>query len=575
MTLESLTLLAVFLAVTLALVRPLGWYLAQVYAGAPTPLSPLLRPVERGIYWLCGVHPEKEQGWRDYALSFAIFHLPGMLLVYGLLRLQNLLPLNPAGQTAVSPDLALNTAVSFATNTSWQSYGGESTLSYLSQMAGIGVQSFLSGAAGLTIAIALIRGFARGDANLRTNAATGTIGNFWADLTRGVLYVLLPISVIVALVLMWQGVPQNFAGPVAATTLEGVQQSIASGPVASQVAIKLLSGDGGGFFNAQSAHPFENPTTLTNLIGLLLMPLLGAALTNTFGRMVGREREGWTLLIAMVALFLVGALAMQAIEAGGNPLLVGIDAQAGNLEGKELRLGVAGSALFAQLATATSSGAVNSMHDSFMPLSGLVQMLNMKLGEVIFGGPGSGLFSMVLVAVLAVFLAGLMIGRTPEYLGNKIEVREIKMTMIATLIIPAVTLILTAVAMVSLLGLAGIGNAGPHGFSEVLYAYTSATNTNGSAMAGLSTNTPFWNLTLAFAMIMGRMVTIVAVLAMAGSLAAKRRVPPSLGTLPTTGPLFVSMLLGVTLILGGLTYFPALALGPIVEHLAMLAGTVF
>ncbi len=576
MSLTSLATLVIFLAALLASVPLLGRYMARVYAGETTLLSPILRPVEALIYRLCGVRPDVEQEWLAYARSFAMFHLPGMLAVYALLRLQDSLPLNPAGQVAVSPDLALNTAVSFATNTSWQSYGGESTLSHLAQMGGIAVQSFLSGAAGMTIAIALIRGFARGDANLR-DLGTGpaTIGNFWTDLTRGVLYILLPISVTVALVLAWQGVPQTLADPVSLITMEGGQQVVAAGPVASQVAIKLLSGDGGGFFNAQSAHPYENPTALTNLVGMLLMPLLGAELTNTFGRMVGRPREGWALLAAMLALFLVGAVAMQAVEAGGNPMLAGIDQHLGNLEGKELRFGVAGSALFAELATATSSGAVDAMHDSFLPLGGMVMMLNMKLGEVIFGGPGSGLFSILLIAVLAVFIGGLMIGRTPEYVGNKIEPREVKMTMIATLIVPAITLGLTALAIVVPAGLAGLGNAGPHGFSEVLYAYTSAANTNGSSFAGLNTNTVFYNLTLALAMIAGRMVTILAVLALAGSLVTKHRAPPSLGTLPTDGSLWVALLLAVTLILGGLTYFPALSLGPIVEHMAVLDGTNF
>jgi K+-transporting ATPase ATPase A chain len=554
----SLATIAVFLVVILALVKPLGLYLSRVYAGEWTPLSPVLRPIERLIYRLCGVQPEQQQGWRSYATAFLAFHLPGMLVIYALVRLQDLLPLNPAGQPALPPDLALNTAVSFATNTSWQSYGGETTLSHLAQMAGITVQSFLSGAAGMTVAIALIRGLSRGASNLRDTPATpATIGNFWVDLTRGVLYVMLPISVLVTLLLAWQGVPQTLAGPVPVATLEGAHQLIAAGPV------------------AQSAHPLENPTFLSNMAGLLLMPLLGAALTNTFGRMVGRPREGWALLIAMLVMFAAGAVAMQMAEAHGNPLLAGIDQHLGNLEGKELRFGVAGSSLFAELATATSSGAVNSMHDSYMPLGGLVQMLNMKLGEVIFGGPGSGMFSILLVAVLAVFIGGLMIGRTPEYVGNKIEARDIKMTMIATLIMPALALVLTAVAVVLPAGLAGLGNAGPHGFSEVLYAYTSAANTNGSSFAGLMTNTPFYNLTLALAMLLGRMVPIIAVLALAGSLATKRRAPASAGTLPTTGPLWVSLVVGVTLILGGLTYFPVLALGPVAEHLAMQGGAMF
>jgi K+-transporting ATPase ATPase A chain len=562
---QSLLLLGLLLAA----VRPLGLYLHRVFAGERTPLSPLLCPVETALYRLAGLQPDQEQDWPRYALSFMVFHLPGMLLLYALLRLQDVLPLNPAAQAAVTPDLALNTAISFATNTSWQSYGGETTLSHLAQMAGIAVQSFLSCAAGLAVAFALIRGFAR--------RGTTTIGNFWADTTRAVLYVLLPICIVAALIMAWQGVPQTFSSPMTAATLEGGKQAIALGPVASQVPVKLLSGDGGGFFNAQSAHPFENPTTLTNLLGILLMALLGAALTNSFGRMVGNEREGWTLLAAMLVLLVAGIILLHVAEGGANPLLagLGIDQQLGNMEGKELRLGAAGSALFSALSTATSDGAVNAMHDSTMPLSGLVLLSNMMLDEVIIGGPGSGLYGMLLFAVVAVFVGGLMIGRTPEYVGNKIEAREIKMAMLAILAVPAALLSLTAIAVVLPAGLAGLGNAGPHGFSEILYAYTSAANTNGSSFAGLSTNTPFYNLTLALAMVIGRFLVVVPVLALAGSLATKRRVAPSLGTLPTTGTVWIGLLLGVIIIVGGLTYFPALALGPVAEHMAMLGGTTF
>jgi K+-transporting ATPase ATPase A chain len=492
-----------------------------------------------------------------------------MLVLYLLLRLQDRLPLNPAGQAAVSPDLALNTAISFATNTSWQSYGGETTLGHLAQMAGIAVQSFLSAAAGIAVAIALIRGFARHGGS--------TIGNFWVDATRATLYVLLPICVLAALVFAWQGVPQTFSGPVGAVTLEGAKQTIPLGPVASQEAIKLLGGDGGGFFNAQSAHPFENPGTLTNLLGMLLMPLLGAALTNCFGRMVGDERQGWVLLATMLVLFLAGAVLLHGAEAGSNPVLAaaGVDQHAGNLEGKELRFGIPGSTLFSEFATATSSGAVNAMHDSYLPLGGLVLLANMMLGEVIIGGPGSGLYGILLFALVAAFVGALMIGRTPEYLGNKIEAREIKLAMLAILAVPVPLLLLTALAVVVPAGLSALGNGGPHGFTEVLYAYTSAANTNGSAFAGLTTNTPFYNLTLALAMVAGRFLVIVPVLALAGSLATKRRVVASLGTLPTTGPLWVGLLLGVIVIFGGLTYFPALALGPIAEHMAMLRGATF
>jgi K+-transporting ATPase ATPase A chain len=544
------------LIILLLTVRPLGGYMQAVFSGAPTLLSPLLRPVEAGLYRSAGIDPDREQNGLDYAVSFLAFHLAGSALLYALLRLQQLLPLNPADQPSVPADLAFNTSVSFATNTSWQSYGGEATLGHLSQMAGIAVQSFLSAAAGIAVAMALIRGLVR-------HGADG-IGNFWADMTRAVLYVLLPACASAALLLAWQGVPQTFSGSAVATTLEGARQTIALGPVASQEAVKLLSGDGGGFFNAQSAHPFENPTALTNLLSMLLMPLLGAALTNTFGRMAGDERQGWALLAAMLVLLVAGAVALAAAESA--PF---------GLEGKEIRFGIPGSALFSELATATSSGAVNAMHDSYTPLGGLVLLANMMLGEVIIGGPGSGLYGILLYALIAVFVGGLMIGRTPEYLGNKIEAREVKLAMLAVLAVPAVLLTLTAVAVVAPAGLSGPGNAGPHGFSEILYAYTSAANTNGSAFAGLSTNSVFYNLTLALAMAVGRFGVIVPVLALAGSLAAKRRVPESAGTLPTTGPLWVGMLLGVMVIVGGLSYLPALALGPIAEQLAMAQGSRF
>nr|WP_294547857.1 potassium-transporting ATPase subunit KdpA [uncultured Rhodopila sp.] len=557
------------LALLLLTVRPLGLYMQRVFAGEPTPLSPLLKPIEALIYRIGGIKRDQEQVWFDYAMAFLVLHLPGMLLLYGLLRLQDILPLNPAGQPPVAPGLALNTAISFATNTSWQSYGGETTLSHLAQMAGIAVQSFLSGAAGIAVAIALIRGLAR--------HGLSTIGNFWVDLTRATLYVMLPICIVATVFLAWQGVPESLGGPVAAVTLEGAQQTIPLGPVASQESIKLLSGDGGGFFNAQSAHPFENPTALTNLLSILLMPLIGAALTNCFGRMIGEERQGWALLAAMLLLLLAGAVALHGAEAAANPLLAGtgVEQHAGNLEGKELRFGVPGSALFSEFGTATSSGAVNAMHDSYMPLGGLVLLVNMMLDEVIIGGPGSGLFGILLYALVAVFIGGLMIGRTPEYVGNKIEAREIKLAMLAILAVPGALLCLTALAVVLPMGVAGLGNAGPHGFSEVLYAYTSAANTNGSAFGGLSANTGFYNLTLALAMVPGRFCVVVPVLALAGSLAGKRRVPVSAGTLPTTGPLWVGLVLGVIVIVGGLSYLPALALGPVAEQASMLRGAVF
>jgi K+-transporting ATPase ATPase A chain len=557
------------LVLLLASVRPLGGYMQRVFAGETTVLSPLLRPVEALFYRLAGINRNQEQGWFDYAMGFLLFHLPGMVLLYLLLRLQAWLPLNPAGQPPVRADLALNTAISFATNTSWQSYGGESTLGHLAQMAGIAVQSFLSAAAGVAVAMALIRGFAR--------HGIATLGNFWVDVTRATLYVLLPIALLAGLFLAWQGVPQTLSGAVTAVTLQGAHQTIALGPVASQESIKLLSGDGGGFFNAQSAHPFENPTAWTNLLSLLLMPLLGAALTNTFGRMTGNERQGWTLLAVMLVLLLVGGVALHAVEAAGNPLFagIGVDQHVGNLEGKELRFGVPGSALFSELGTATSSGAVNAMHDSYTPLGGLVLLGNMMLDEVVIGGPGSGLFGMLLYALVAVFIGGLMIGRTPEYVGNKIEAREMKLAMLAILVIPGALLSLTALAVVLPWAVAATGNTGPHGFSEILYAYTSAANTNGSAFAGLSTNTEFYNLTLALAMVIGRFCVVVPVLALAGSLAGKRLVPASVGTLPTTGALWVGLLLGVIVIVGGLSYLPALALGPVAEQLAMLHGTSF
>jgi K+-transporting ATPase ATPase A chain len=566
--------IAVFTALITAAVRPLGAYVARIVDG-PLKVPCLLSAFERGLYRLAGVDPEQEQNWVSYAVAVLCFHFVGIAALYLLQRVQNVLPLNPRQFDAVAPDLALNTAVSFATNTSWQSYAGETTLSYLSQMAGLTVQSFLSAATGIAAAVALIRGFAR-----RTSE---TIGNFWVDLTRITLYVLLPICIVASLFLVWQGAPQTLGGYVDATTLEGAHQVLARGPVASQEAVKLLSGDGGGFFNANSAHPFENPGPVSGLVEMLLIFLIGAALTYTFGRMVGDQRQGWALLAAMAVLFFVGLTIVYATEAAPSPSFapLAIDqatgpAQAGgNMEGKEVRFGVAQSALFATVSTASSDGAVDSMHDSFMPLSGLVLMANMMLDEVIVGGPGSGLFGMLLFVIVAVFVAGLMIGRTPEYLGNKLGGNEVKMAMLALLVVPAFILGLPAVAAVLPDGLAGLGNPGPHGFSEMLYAYTSGAATNGSAFAGLSANTPFYNLTLAAAMFAGRFLVIVPVLCIAGMLVAKGRVPPAMGTLPTHGPLFVAILVGTVLIVGGLTFFPALALGPIAEHFAMAKGVLY
>jgi K+-transporting ATPase ATPase A chain len=569
MNLNGWIQIALFSAIIIALARPLGGLLTRVMAGERTLLSPVLRPVERGIYAVCGVDERAEQGWAGYALGMLLFKAMCFLALYLLLRLQNLLPFNPAGQAAVGPDLAYNTAVSFLTNTNWQSYGGESTMSNFVQMAGLTVQNFLSAAAGIAIAVAFVRGFARRSAQ--------SIGNFWVDLTRLTLYILLPISVLVALFFVWQGVPQTLGGFVDATTLEGARQSIAIGPVASQEAIKMLGTNGGGFFNANSAHPFENPTALSNLVQMLCIFSLGAALTNMFGRMVGRERQGWAVFAAMGLLFLVGVAVLYNAEAQANPALVaaGMDPAMGNMEGKELRFGIAASALFATVTTDASCGAVDAMHDSFMPLGGMVPLVNMMLGEIIYGGVGSGLYGFLLFAIIAVFVAGLMVGRTPEFLGKKIEAREVKMTMLAVLCLPLVMLGFTALAVVLPAGTAALANAGPHGFSEALYAYTSAAANNGSAFAGLSANTPFWNTTLGIGMMIGRFFVIIPALAIAGSLAAKKTVPASSGTFPTDGGLFVGLVIGVILIVGGLTFFPALALGPLVEHLAMNAGTLF
>ena len=557
------------------LVKPLGGYLARVYAGERTVLKPILGPIETALYRLAGLDASVEQKWSEYAVALLVFNAVGTVALYLLLRIQGLLPLNPQQLSALSPDLAFDTALSFVTNTSWQSYSGEVTLSYLAQMVGIAVQSFLSAATGMAVAMALIRGFARRSAS--------TIGNFWIDLTRGTLYVLLPICVAAAVFFVAQGVPQTLAQYIEAKTITGGTQLIALGPVATQEAIKLLSGDGGGFFNVNSAHPFENPTPLTNLVEMVLILSLGAALTNTFGRMVGNEKQGWALLATMTILFGLGVAGLYACETGANPALTTVQIDqapeklqvGGNMEGKEVRFGIAASALFAEASTASSDGAVDAMHDSFLPLSGAILFGNMMVDEVIIGAPGSGLWGTLLFCLVAVFIAGLMIGRTPEFVGKKIEAREITMAMLALLAAPALILGLTALASVVALGLAGPSNAGPHGFSEILYAYTSAAATNGSAFAGLNTNTPFYNLTLALAMFAGRFLIIVPVLAIAGSLAAKRSTPRSAGTLPTEGLQFVLLLAGTIVIVGGLTFLPALSLGPLVEHFAMQAGVTY
>ncbi|HLY47175.1 MAG TPA: potassium-transporting ATPase subunit KdpA [Stellaceae bacterium] len=563
--------IAVFVAILIALVRPLGGYMTAVFEGRIA----FLRPVERVFYRLCGVDPGEEQHWLTYGFGMLLFHAAGFVLLYALMRLQYCLPFNPQGQTAVTPDLGFNTAVSFDTNTNWQSYVPETTMSYLVQMAGLTVHNFASAAAGIVLSVALIRGFARRSAQ--------TIGNFWVDMTRCVLYILLPISIVGAVVLVWQGVPQNLGAYTHAATLEGAQQVIAQGPVASQEIIKELGTNGGGFFNANSAHPFENPNPFTNLIELVAIFAIGVGLTNVFGRMVGNERQGWALLAAMGILFVAGVAVCYAAEARGNPQIaaLGVDTApsalqaGGNMEGKEVRFGIADSALWATVTTDTSCGAVNSMHDSYLPLGGMVPLVNMLLAEVIVGGVGSGLYGLLLFAVIALFVAGLMVGRTPEYLGKKLEAKEVKMTMLAILCLPLAILVFTALAVVVAPGLAGMSNAGPHGFTEVLYAYTEGANNNGSAFAGLSANTPFYNTTIGLAMLVGRFFVIIPMLAIAGSLAAKKIVPPSAGTFPTDGGLFVGLLVGVIVIVGGLTYFPAVALGPLVEEFAMQAGTLY
>ncbi|MBR1230611.1 potassium-transporting ATPase subunit KdpA [Bradyrhizobium sp. AUGA SZCCT0182] len=556
-----------YCAIVVALVKPLGWYMTRVFNGESTFLSPVLRPVERGLYWIGGVDEKREQHWLTYTVAMLLFHVGGFLIIYGLMRLQALLPFNPQDQSAVAPDLSFNTAISFITNTNWQNYGGESTLSYLVQMLGLTHQNFLSSATGIALAVALIRGFSR--------SSMRTIGNFWVDVTRCTLYVLLPICVVYTLFLVWQGMPQTLGAYVDATTLEGARQTIAVGPVASQVAIKMLGTNGGGFFNANAAHPFENPTALSNFVQMISIFALGAALTNVFGRMVGDQRQGWAILGVMGVLFLAGVAITYWAEANGTSTLSALGLTGGNMEGKEVRFGIVASSLFAVITTAASCGAVNAMHDSFTALGGMIPLINMQLGEIIVGGVGAGLYGMLLFVVLAIFVAGLMVGRTPEYVGKKIEAREVKMAMLSILVLPLMYLGWTAVAVVFPPAAASMANAGPHGFTEVLYAFTSATGNNGSAFGGLTGNTFFYNLTLASSMFVGRFFMIVPAMAIAGSLAAKKSIPPSAGTLPTTGGLFVGLVVGVILIIGGLTFFPALALGPIVEHLAMNANNLF
>ncbi len=575
MTFNGIVQIALFCLLVGLLVKPLGGYMTRVFNGERTLLQPILKPIEIGLYRICGVRENEEQHWVVYAVAMLLFSLAGFILLYALQRLQGFLPFNPQGQTAVSPDLAFNTSASFVTNTNWQSYTPESTMSYLVQMCGLTVHNFVSAATGIALAIALIRGFARRSAS--------TIGNFWVDLTRCTLYVLLPVSIVVGLFFVWQGVPQNLHAYTTVTTLEGAKQVIAQGPVASQEVIKMFGTNGGGFFNANSAHPFENPTALTNLIQMILIFAIGAALTNVFGRMVGDQRQGWAIFAVMGVLFLAGVAVTYPVEAGGNPAFAAMHVDSahtalqagGNMEGKEVRFGIANSALFTVVTTDASCGAVNNMHDSLLPLAGMIPMINIMLGEIIFGGVGSGLYGMLAFAIIAVFVAGLMVGRTPEYLGKKIEAKEVKMSMLAILILPLAILGFTALAVVIPAGTGALGNAGPHGFSEALYAFTSATGNNGSAFAGLSANVPFWNATIGIAALIGRFLFIVPLMAVAGSLAAKKIVPASAGTFPTNGPLFVGLVIGTILIVGGLTFFPALALGPVVEHFAMNAGNTF
>jgi potassium-transporting ATPase potassium-binding subunit len=567
MTIIGWIQILLYCAIVVALVKPLGAYMTHVFNGERTWLSPVLRPVERAIYWAGGVDETREQSWLMYAVGMLLFHVGGFLILYALMRFQAALPFNPAGQSAVAEDLSFNTAASFITNTNWQNYGGESTLSYLVQMLGLTHQNYLSAATGIVLAVALIRGFAR--------ASARTVGNFWVDITRCTLYILMPICVVYALFLVWQGMPQTLGPYVDATTLEGAKQTIAVGPVASQIAIKMLGTNGGGFFNANAAHPFENPTALSNFVQMISIFAIGAALTNVFGRMVGNQRQGWAILAVMGVLFIAGVFSCYWAEAHGNDALNAMGLTGGNMEGKEVRFGIVASALFAVITTAASCGAVNAMHDSFTALGGMIPLINIQLGEVIIGGVGAGMYGMLLFVIISIFVAGLMVGRTPEYVGKKIEAKEVKMAMLAILILPLMYLGWTAVAMLVPSAVASMANPGPHGFTEVLYAYTSADGNNGSAFAGLSGNTLFYNITLAIAMLVGRFWMIIPAMAIAGSLAAKKIVPPSAGTFPTTGGLFVGLVVGVIVIVGGLTFFPALALGPIVEHLAMRAGTLY
>ncbi|MBE3560326.1 MAG: potassium-transporting ATPase subunit KdpA [Ktedonobacteraceae bacterium] len=574
MTVSNIVQVLVFIVILFLITKPLGLYMKRVFNGERTWLTPAFAPVEKIFYRISGVNAEQEQNWIGYTISMLLFSLVGMIWLYLLQRTQQWLPFNPQGFGAVEPQLAFNTAASFTTNTNWQAYTGEQTMSYLTQMAGLAFHNFVSAATGIALAVAFIRALSRRSAQ--------HLGNFWVDLVRCTLYILLPISVIGALVLVSQGVVQNFSAYTQVTTLEGAKQVIAQGPVASQEIIKELGTNGGGFFNANSAHPFENPNVITNMIEMLAIFAIPSGLIYLFGSMVGNTKQGWAIWAAVALIFLAGVFVVFAAEQPGNPLYPqAVDRTAtamqsgGNMEGKEVRFGIAQSGIFATVTTAASCGAVNSFHDSYMPLGGMIPLANMALGEIVFGGVGSGLYGVLVFAILAVFIAGLMVGRTPEYVGKKIEQKEMKMAALAILILPASILGFSAIASVLSAGTSSILNPGPHGLSEMLYAYTSGTGNNGSAFAGLTANTPFYNWTTGFAMLIGRFAFVVPVMALAGSLVRKKIVPVSAGTFPTTGPLFASLLVGVILIVGALTYFPAYSLGPIVEHFLMLAGKTF
>ena len=569
MTIAGWLQIALVLGAVIAAAWPLGHFMANVFQGRRTALTPLVAPVEQALFRLSGIDPKSQQSWLGYTLAMLALNAAGFLLIYALMRLQHLLPLNPQGFGPVAPDLAFNTAVSFVTNTNWQAYGGETTMSHLTQMAGLTVQNFMSGATGIALAIAITRAFA--------SNGVATLGNFWVDLTRAVLYVLLPLSVLLAIAFALTGVPQTLSGSVDAATLDGVKQTIALGPVASQEAIKQLGTNGGGFFNANAAHPFENPNAWSNVLSIWSMLLIATALTFTFGRMVGDMRQGLALLAVMYLLLLAGVATIYGAETAGNPLLAreGVAILGGNMEGKEVRFGQAMTALYVAVTTGLSCGAVNAMHNSLTPLGGLVPLFLIQLGEILPGGVGSGLYGILVMAILTVFIAGLMVGRTPEYLGKKIGAREMKLAMLAVLVLPVFILGFTAAAVMLPKALESLANAGPRGLTEVLYAYSSATGNNGSAFAGLNANTPWYNTTLGLSMLFGRFAYVIPVMAIAGSIAAKRKTAASSGTFPTHGVLFAGLLAGVILILGGLQYFPALALGPIVEHVLMHAGKLF